>query len=150
MYRNPTPTVDIIITLETGEIVLIERKNHPRGLAIPGGFIDYGESAEWAAIREAKEETGLDIELRILLGVYSVPDRDPRQHNLSIVYVARPSNPDQKPSAGDDAGRIELIRPELVTHYEMAFDHFDIIQDFLDWQATDVRPLPQVKNFKPA
>jgi 8-oxo-dGTP diphosphatase len=85
-YRNPTPTVDIIIELgdHPGRpIILIERRNEPLGWAIPGGFVDYGESVETAAIREAKEEIGLDVELLEQFHVYSDPNRDPRQHTLS-------------------------------------------------------------------
>lgn len=86
--RNPFPTVDIIIELHGGGIVLIRRKNPPPGWALPGGFIDYGESAEAAAIREAKEETSLDVQLVELLHVYSDPARDPRHHTLSTVFIA--------------------------------------------------------------
>ena len=88
-YRNPTPTVDIIITRNDGrEIVLIKRKNPPVGWAIPGGFVDEGEWVENAAIREAKEETELDVVLDELFYVYSDPTRDPRQHNMSTVFTA--------------------------------------------------------------
>jgi ADP-ribose pyrophosphatase YjhB (NUDIX family) len=84
----PLIAVDVIIEID-GRIVLIERKNYPPGWAIPGGFVDVGESVEAAAIREMREETGLDVELTDLLGVYSRPDRDPRGHTVSIVYVGR-------------------------------------------------------------
>ena len=105
-YRNPFPTVDVIIELEPwrarpGPVVLIYRKNHPQGWALPGGFIDWGESAEQAAVREAREETGLEVSLTSLLGVYSKPDRDPRFHTLTTVFTARAGG---VPVAGDDAG----------------------------------------------
>ena len=87
VYRNPTPTVDILIETEGG-IVLIERKNPPYGWAIPGGFVDYGESYEDAARREAREETGLTVELQRQLHTYSDPKRDARQHTASTVFIA--------------------------------------------------------------
>ena len=87
LYHNPIPTVDIIIAVEGG-IVLIMRKNNPVGWAIPGGFVDYGESLEDAAVREAKEETSLDVVLGDQLHTYSRPDRDPRQHTISTVFTA--------------------------------------------------------------
>src|SRR6187399_3003309 len=99
--RNPLLTVDIIIEID-GKIVLIERKNPPHGWALPGGFIDYGESAEDAAVREAKEETRLDVELIEQFHVYSDPARDPRQHTISTVFIARAEG---KPEGGDDAKR---------------------------------------------
>ncbi|HBK22669.1 MAG TPA: NUDIX hydrolase, partial [Planktothrix sp. UBA10369] len=109
IYRNPTPTVDIIIELidrPDRPIVLIERKNPPLGWAIPGGFVDYGESVETAAIREAKEETGLDVELIEQFYVYSDPNRDPRQHTLSVVFLATAIG---QPQAADDAKNLELF-----------------------------------------
>ena len=98
-YRNPTPTVDIIIHKD-GKILLIKRKNPPFGWALPGGFVDEGETVEQAAIREAKEETGLDVQLETLLYVYSDPRRDMRQHTLSIVFTASSNG---TPVAADDA-----------------------------------------------
>src|SRR5688572_13575809 len=97
--RNPYPTVDVVVETEGG-IVLIERRNEPRGWALPGGFIDYGERVEDAARREVKEETGLDVELVRLLGVYSDPLRDPRHHTMSVAYVGRARG---IPGGGDDA-----------------------------------------------
>lgn len=126
-YRNPYPTVDIIIELEDGNIVFIERVNPPHGFALPGGFIDYGESAEDAARREAKEETSLDVELVRLLGVYSDPARDPRHHTLSVVYVAKASG---QPKAGDDAKTIIVAKPENPP-LPLAFDHAKIVADYL-------------------
>jgi ADP-ribose pyrophosphatase YjhB (NUDIX family) len=130
IYRNPVPTVDIIIELDRPEgkgIVLIERKNFPFGWAIPGGFVDYGESADVAAVREAKEETGLDVELKYLLGVYSQPNRDPRQHTLSAVFVAKARG---EPAAGDDARDLHVFPPDRLPS-PLAFDHDRILSDYL-------------------
>jgi 8-oxo-dGTP diphosphatase len=125
-YRNPVPTVDIIIEIGQ-EIVLIERRNPPIGLAIPGGFVDYGESIAHAAKREALEETGLQVELRYLLGCYSDPSRDERLHTISSVFVARAKG---APSAGDDAARAFCIDPEKIPK-GLCFDHERIIGDYL-------------------
>ncbi|MFH1114953.1 MAG: NUDIX hydrolase [Pseudomonadota bacterium] len=130
IYRNPVPTVDIIIRVDDG-VVLIERKNPPFGWALPGGFIDYGESAESAAAREAKEETSLDVlELR-LFGVYSAPDRDPRHHTLTVVFTGRGEG---RPKAADDAMRLEIFDQGNLPE-NMAFDHAKILEDFFSSQA---------------
>ena len=89
VYQNPIPTVDIIIEIEPKGIVLIKRKNPPYGWAIPGGFVDYGESLEKAAVREAKEETNLRVEIIKQFHTYSDPKRDPRHHSISTVYIAK-------------------------------------------------------------
>ena len=89
-YRTPAPTVDVIIELDGG-VVLIERKNDPPGWALPGGFVDYGETLEEAAVREAEEETSLKVRLKCQLHAYSDPSRDPRRHTLSVVFVAEAS-----------------------------------------------------------
>jgi len=125
VYKNPVPTVDIIITTDD-KIVLIRRKNEPLGWAIPGGFIDFGESAESAAVREAKEETGLDVELTGLLGVYSDPKRDPRTHTISTVFLARAQG---TPKADDDALDIGLFNKDNLPE-EIVFDHKKILEDF--------------------
>ncbi len=125
-YRNPYPTADIIIERPEG-IVFIERKNPPYGFALPGGFIEYGESAETAAVREAKEETGLDVTLTRLLGVYSDPNRDPRHHTLSVVYVGKA---DGEPKAGDDAKNLIVADPKNPPA-PLAFDHAKIVEDYL-------------------
>lgn len=124
-YRNPLPTVDIII--EVGQdIALIRRKNPPYGWALPGGFVDYGESLEQAAVREAKEETNLDVKLLSQLGAYSDPARDPRQHTLSVVFIAEAMG---TPEADDDAAEVRLFqRSNLPEH--LAFDHGKILQDY--------------------
>lgn len=138
-YRNPFPTVDIIIR-QGDKVVIIKRKNPPYGWALPGGFIDYGETAENAAIREAKEETNLDMSFMRLFGVYSDPKRDPRAHTMSIVYTGEAEG---EPKAQDDAVDIRLVsiytlvrgdwdeaKKEFVFPYELAFDHKKILEDF--------------------
>ena len=125
-YHNPTPTVDIIIEVEGGGIVLIMRKNEPIGWAIPGGFVDYGESLENAAIREAKEETSLDVTLTGQLHTYSKPDRDPRQHTISTVFTAEGRG---TPKAADDAAEIEIFAENTLPEPIM-FDHREILSDY--------------------
>jgi len=130
--RNPVPTVDIIIEIKRGDgqegIVLIKRKNPPYGWAIPGGFVDYGESLERAAVREAKEETSLDIQLKSQLHTYSDPKRDPRQHTISTVYVATAKG---KPKAQDDAREIGIFTKEEL-NFPLAFDHRKILSDYFE------------------
>ncbi len=124
-YRNPFPTVDIIIRVQGG-IVLIDRKNPPYGWSLPGGFVDYGESLETAAVREAKEETSLDVRLISQLGAYSDPDRDPRHHTLSVVFIAEA---DGMPVAADDALSAKVFTSENLPD-NMAFDHRKICTDY--------------------
>lgn len=126
--RNPFPTVDIVLHSEGRGLLLIERGNPPYGWALPGGFIDYGESAEQAAVREAKEETGLAVRLTGLLGVYSDPDRDPRFHTLSVAYTAECDGGDT-PCAGDDAKNARFFPLDALPE-DMAFDHRRIVADF--------------------
>jgi ADP-ribose pyrophosphatase YjhB (NUDIX family) len=126
LYQNPIPTVDIIIEIETREIVLIRRKNPPHGWAIPGGFVDYGESLEKAALREAKEETNLDVELIRQFHTYSDPNRDPRHHSISTVYVAKALG---IPQARDDAIEIGIFTESNLPD-EIAFDHRFILNDY--------------------
>ena len=123
--RNPFPTVDIIIEVEGG-IVLIERKNPPHGWAIPGGFVDYGETVEAAAVREAREETGLVVQLTGLLGVYSDPSRDPRSHTISTVFVASAAG---QPVADDDAANAGVFTEDTLPE-DIAFDHREILEDY--------------------
>jgi len=125
-FLNPKPTVDIIIKYE-GKIVLIKRKNPPYGMAIPGGYVDYGESLETAAIREAKEETSLDLQNLDQFRAYSDPRRDPRQHNISVVFTADGTG---NPKAGSDAEEIVLLLPDEIERYEFAFDHKQILKDY--------------------
>ena len=135
--RNPYPTVDIVIELPGDRIVLVERRNPPLGWAIPGGFVDYGESVEHAAVREAKEETGLDVRLVDLLGVYSDPDRDPRFHTLSIVFVGTAAG---EPSAGDDAKAARAFSKDEIP--ELVFDHPRIVRDYFEFKRTGRKPGP--------
>jgi myo-inositol-1(or 4)-monophosphatase len=127
-YRNPFPTVDIIIEVED-KIVLIYRKNPPHGWAIPGGFVDYGETLEEAAIREAKEETNLDVELLYLLGCYSDPKRDPRFHTITTVFVAKGKG---ELKAQDDAKLVKLFKIEEIPWDELVFDHAKILRDYIN------------------
>jgi 8-oxo-dGTP diphosphatase len=125
-YQNPFPTVDVIIELPEG-IVLIERKNEPFGWAIPGGFVDYGETVESAALRESMEETALTVRELRLLGVYSDPARDKRSHNISTVFVAQA---DGTPKAGDDAAGVSVF-PLHALPEPLCFDHGKILSDYL-------------------
>jgi 8-oxo-dGTP diphosphatase len=126
-YRNPFLTVDIIIELEGRRgIILIRRAKPPYGWALPGGFVDYGESLEDAARREAREETSLEVELAGQLGAYSAPDRDPRHHTVSVVFVARAPG---EPRAASDAKQVGIFSEgDLPT--ELAFDHARILADY--------------------
>ena len=126
-YLNPIPTVDIIIEWEGKGIILIKRRNVPRGWAIPGGFVDYGESLEEAAIREAKEETGLDVELVRQLHTYSDPSRDKRFHTISTVFIARAKG---TPKAADDAEEIGIFTKDNLPE-PLMFDHAKILGDYI-------------------
>lgn len=126
--RNPFPTVDIVLYRPGQGVLLIERRNPPHGWALPGGFIDYGEGAEQAAVREALEETGLAVRLTGLLGVYSDPARDPRFHTLSVVFTAEADGEDV-PLAGDDAGQARFFPLDALPQ-NVAFDHRRIVGDF--------------------
>ena len=135
--RNPVPTVDIIIEIlkKDGQegIILIKRKNPPYGWALPGGFVDYGETLEEAAIREAKEETSLDIRLKFQMHTYSDPDRDPRQHTITTVYIAQAEG---DPVARDDAEEIAVFsRDEL--NFSLAFDHKKILEDYFERKSKE-------------
>ena len=133
IHRNPVPTVDIII--ETGDgIVLIERKNPPHGWALPGGFVDYGETLETAAVREAKEETGLDVHLVEQFYAYSDPKRDSRQHTITMVFIAKASG---ILHAGDDAGDAGIFSLESLP--DLAFDHGEILDDYARYKMTGKR-----------
>jgi ADP-ribose pyrophosphatase YjhB (NUDIX family) len=123
--RNPFLTVDIIIEIDRG-IILIKRKNPPPGWAIPGGFVDYGESLEECAIREAREETGLHIRLKRQFHTYSAPGRDPRHHTVSTIFIA---SAEGVPEAGDDAKEVGIFFRDSLPE-ELAFDHREILADY--------------------
>lgn len=128
-YRNPLPTVDIIIEVG-GKIVLIERKNPPHGWAIPGGFLDWGESVETCAVREAQEETGLAVKLEELFYVYSDPVRDPRHHTVTTVFIASARG---APVAADDAAEAGLFTAQTLPD-PLAFDHGQILDDYFRYR----------------
>ncbi len=132
----PRVTVDIIIELDQRGIVLIERKNPPRGWALPGGFVDYGESLEKAAMREAREETSLDVLLVEQFYTYSDPKRDPRHHTISTVFIARSSG---TPIGRDDAKRARVFT-EADLPADLAFDHTQIIREYITYKSTGKRP----------
>lgn len=129
-YRNPFPTVDIIIEFDGG-IVLIERKNEPFGWALPGGFVDYGESLESAAVREAREETSLNVSNLQLLGCYSDPARDHRMHTISTVYIATGRG---IPRAADDALNLAIFKLDSLPE-QLCFDHARILADYATLSA---------------
>jgi 8-oxo-dGTP diphosphatase len=125
-YRNPFPTVDIVIEVQNG-ILLIERRNEPYGWALPGGFVDYGESLEDAAVREAREETSLEVSDLRLVGCYSDPRRDARMHTISTVFAAIGHG---VPAAGDDAAGLKIFHPDHLPD-QLCFDHAAILKDYL-------------------
>ena len=127
-YRNPLLTVDIIIECQGG-IVLIERRNPPLGWALPGGFVDYGESL--AAVREAAEETSLEVRLVEQMHTYSDPDRDPRHHTVSTVFIAEAQG---KPAGGDDARKAEIFTAENLPD-PIVFDHLSILKQYFDYRS---------------
>jgi 8-oxo-dGTP diphosphatase len=127
--------VDIIIEVADGRIVLIERKNPPHGWALPGGFVDYGESVEQAARREALEETGLQVDLAEQFHVYSAPDRDPRHHTLSVVFIATAEG---EPRGQDDAARARAFDPDKLPD-PLVFDHRRIIADYVAYKRSGIR-----------
>ena len=138
-HRNPTPTVDIIIELVDRPhrpIILIERLNEPYGWAIPGGFVDYGESVETAAAREAEEETSVSVELIEQFYVYSDPNRDPRQHTISIVFLATAIG---EPNAGDDAKNLGIFESWRIPS-KLCFDHDRILHDYWRYRHYGIRP----------
>ena len=133
--KTPLLAVDGIVELFDNDnnfkgIVLIERKNAPFGLAIPGGFVDIGETTEEAVMREIEEETGLEVKtIERFVGVYSKPDRDPRFHVVSLVYVLRAIG---EPIAKDDAKNVIVVKPTDVEIEKLVFDHKNILFDYND------------------
>lgn len=143
VFKNPVATVDIIIEVPKG-IVVIERKNPPHGLALVGGFVDEWEYLWHAAIREAKEEVSLDVELVEQFYVYSGPKRDARISAVSTVFIARA---DGEPVAADDAKKVTVVPPSLLAKMAesgiFVFDHNDIIKDYLEYKKSGKRPGPK-------
>lgn len=150
--EGPLPTVDVVVPAQTAQgpgVVLIRRAHPPQGWALPGGFVDRGERVERAALRELREETGLEGELVELLGVYSDPARDPRRHTMSVVYVARA---DGLARGADDAAEARVVAGEELAALArgevgadglgLAFDHARILSDYLRWRETGRRPAP--------
>lgn len=136
-FETPALAVDVIVEIE-GKVVLIERKYPPHGWALPGGMVDIGEKLENAAIRELKEETGLDVTLEALLSVYSDPKRDERRHVVSAVFVGQAEG---VPCAADDAKNAGLFGlDELPT---LAFDHKDILEDYATFRKKGTFPPPR-------
>ncbi|KAA2281114.1 NUDIX domain-containing protein [Candidatus Nitrosocosmicus agrestis] len=136
VYKNPTPTTDVIITREE-EILVVKRKRNPfkDELAIPGGFVNENETVEQAAVREIMEETALPIRLREILGVYSDPKRDPRKHIITTVFIGEIiGNKKIEPVAGDDASAIKWISIGSISDFKFAFDHKRILNDFVRWK----------------
>lgn len=127
LQAGPFTTVDAIIEID-GAIVIVQRSNPPFGWALPGGFVDYGESLEQAVVREAKEETGLDLVNLRQFHTYSEPSRDPRFHTIGTVFIAKGKG---KPQAGDDAAGLKVVNLSEILLLEFAFDHKRIIQDYL-------------------
>jgi len=128
-YRVPSPTVDAVIYDPGKGVALVRRKNPPFGWALPGGFVEYGERVEHAAVREVMEETGLIVELTELLGVYSDPARDQRMHTISTVFIAVAGNPEAI-VGGDDAAEARFFPLDALPS-DIAFDHRAILDDFL-------------------
>jgi len=140
-FSNPLLTVDIIIELDDGSVVLIERKNPPHGWALPGGFVDYGESVESAARREAKEETSLDVTLTEQFYTYSDPQRDSRHHTASTVFIATARG---VPQGADDAKVASRVREDNLPS-PIVFDHAQILGDYFKFKKTGQRPKPPAK-----
>ena len=130
LQAGPFTTVDALIQLEEG-IVIIKRSNPPFGWALPGGFVDYGESLEDAVTREAKEETALDIYNIKQFHTYSAPGRDPRFHTIGTVFLAQAKG---RPKAGDDAAGLKVIKEEDIKSMDFAFDHKEILEDYIKYK----------------
>jgi 8-oxo-dGTP diphosphatase len=141
-YKCPSLAVDLIVRCKShvgNGIVLIERKNTPRGLALPGGFVDYGESVWRAAIREAQEETGLTVKLDKMFHVYSNPMRDPRQHVVSVVFIADACG---DPVAADDAKEVHIVKESRLLARKLVFDHEEILKDYMKYYQNGSMPHP--------
>lgn len=134
-YKNPIPTVDCIVELPRDRIVLIKRKNEPKGWALPGGFVDEGEALHVACVREVKEETGLDVDLSEQFFTYSDPSRDPRKHTVSTVYIGWA---DGEPSGSDDAEDAKAFTLDELPR-ELCFDHGTIVSDYVTYKRSGKR-----------
>jgi len=135
---GPSPTVDVVIAVPGDRVVLVRRKHPPPGWAMPGGFVEVGETLEAAAVREAREETGLEVRLEELLYVYSDPRRDPRRHTLAAVFLGRA---DGAPVGGDDAAEARAF-PWTGLPAPLAFDHAEILADARRFLLTGTRRKP--------
>jgi 8-oxo-dGTP diphosphatase len=134
-HESPKPTVDVVILLPGDRVVLVERRFEPHGWALPGGFVDLGETLAAAAAREAREETGLEVELAEQFHAYSDPRRDPRRHTISTVFIGRAAG---EPRGGDDAARAEAF-PWTALPAPVAFDHLEILADVRRYLLTGSR-----------
>ncbi len=134
-WKNPTPTVDCIVELQGDRIVLVRRKNEPIGWALPGGFVDEGEPLHAAAIREVREETGLEVDLSEQFFTYSDPARDPRKHTISTVYIGWAEG---TPRGSDDAAEAKAFHLDAVPA-DLVFDHGTIVADYLAYKRTGKR-----------
>jgi 8-oxo-dGTP diphosphatase len=132
--RSPSPTVDVVILVPGDGVVLVERKHEPRGWALPGGFVDLGETLEAAAVREAKEETGLDVVLSEQFHAYSDPRRDPRRHTITTVFLGAA---DGEPAGGDDAAQARAFAWDALP--PLVFDHAEILADVRRYLLTGAR-----------
>jgi 8-oxo-dGTP diphosphatase len=139
MPRPQCPPIAADVIVEIGDqIVLIERKNFPFGWAIPGGFVDFGETVEETAMREASEEISLEVKLRGLLGIYSRPERDPRGQTVTAVYIGRAIG---TPRGADDAKQARLFSLDNLPS-TLAFDHTDVLADYKRFLKTGEFPAP--------
>ena len=134
-HRGPAPTVDVIIELPGDAIVLVKRRFPPLGWALPGGFVDEGERLDQAAVREAREETLLDVELLEQFFTYSDPKRDPRRHTMATVFIGRASG---QPVGADDAAEAKAFRVDALPD-ALCFDHGEILRDYLAYRRTGQR-----------
>ncbi len=133
--KTPFLTVDGIIEYGQDSILIIERGKEPYGYALPGGFVELGEDIKSAIIRELKEETNLDVEVKDLLGIYSDPKRDPRGHTVTAVFICSPLSADQKPVSGDDAKKVMIFKISEIPFDKLVFDHSQIITDYIEWKT---------------
>jgi 8-oxo-dGTP diphosphatase len=134
-YKNPVPTVDCIIEVPGERVVLIRRKHEPLGWALPGGFVDEGEALHLACVREAREETGLEVDLSEQFFTYSDPARDPRRHTISTVYIGWA---DGEPRGGDDAAEARAFPVDALPS-DLCFDHGAILADYIAYKRTGRR-----------